>query len=129
MIIYVMQVLFSEQVKMRAAMQEKEPASRGDDSEQGDTQPSTSMEIKNLREELENVKTRMAELQKDYSELQREYEKLSNKNKIVSGWSLGWRKIKNSFHSKADADETGNQQQTCNSTTRRSSFRRRLSLP
>ncbi|KDO56567.1 hypothetical protein CISIN_1g0070151mg [Citrus sinensis] len=125
----VVQVLFSEQVKMRTAMQETEPALQCDNSEQGDTQPSTSIEIKNLREELENVKTRMAELQKDYSELQREYEKLSNKHKIVSSWSLGWRKIKNSFHSKADADETGNRRQTFNSTSRRTSFRRRPSLP
>ncbi|KAL9461967.1 hypothetical protein AB3S75_000035 [Citrus x aurantiifolia] len=125
----VVQVLFSEQVKMRTAMEEKEPALQCDNSEQGDTQPSTSIEIKNLREELENVKTRMAELQKDYSELQREYEKLSNKHKIVSSWSLGWRKIKNSFHSKADAAETGNGRQTFNSTSRRTSFRRRPSLP
>ncbi|ESR41434.1 BTB/POZ domain-containing protein DOT3 [Citrus sinensis] len=125
----VVQVLFSEQVKMRTAMQEKEPALQCDNSEQDDTQPSTSIEIKNLREELENVKTRMAALQKDYSELQREYEKLSNKHKIVSSWSLGWRKIKNSFHSKADADETGNRRQTFNSTGRQTSFRRRPSLP
>lgn len=129
MIICVMQVLFSEQVKMRTAMQEKEPALQCDNSEQDGTQPSTSIEIKNLREELENVKTRMAALQKDYSELQREYEKLSNKHKIVSSWSLGWRKIKNSFHSKADADETGNRRQTFNSTGRQTSFRRRPSLP
>lgn len=115
---------------MRTAMQEKDPASRGNNSEQDETQsPTTSVEIKNLRTELENVKTRMAELQTDYSELQREYEKLGNKHKIVSGWSLGWRKIKNSFHTKADAEETGNQQKRSNSASHRSTFRRRLSLP
>ncbi|XP_031285006.1 BTB/POZ domain-containing protein DOT3-like [Pistacia vera] len=118
----VVQVLFSEQVKMRTAM------TRGENSEQDENQSSTSVEIKNLKVELENVKTRMTELQADYSELQQEYEKLSNKQKIITGWSSGWRKIKGSFHSKVDPDETGDRQQRPNSTSVRTSFRRRRSI-
>ncbi|KAE9602841.1 hypothetical protein Lalb_Chr12g0203841 [Lupinus albus] len=66
-----MKVLFSEHVKMRAAMQEKESAQSGTAE----------------REELENVKSDMVELQNDYFELQREYEKLSNRPMNSLGWS------------------------------------------
>ncbi|KAK7247420.1 hypothetical protein RIF29_42303 [Crotalaria pallida] len=104
----VVQVLFSEQVKMRVAMQDKEPAQSGINYEQEGNETSASMDIKTLKAELENVKSNMVELQNDYFELQREYEKLSNKPKnSSSGWSLNWRKIKNSFHAKPAGDEIG----------------------
>ncbi|RYR17546.1 hypothetical protein Ahy_B03g062259 isoform B [Arachis hypogaea] len=105
----VVQVLFSEQVKMRAAMQEKEQEQSGINSEQDENQTSASMDIKTLKSELEHVKSKMIELQKDYFELQREYEKL-NKPKNSTGWSLNWRKIKNSFHVKPAGDEIGDEQ-------------------
>lgn len=117
-----MQVLFSEQVKMRAAMVEKEPAPSGNITEQEGNQSSTDTEIKTLKAELEIVKMTMAELQSDYSELQREYEKRSHKQKRVSGWSFGWRKIKKSFHAKVDGDVARDEQQ------RPKAFGRRLSL-
>lgn len=109
-------------------MQEKEPETQGNNSEQDGNRPSTSMEIKNLKAELENIKASMAELQTDYSELQREYEKLSHKQKTVSGWSSGWRKIKNSFHSRPEADETGERQQRPNSISHQLGYRRRVSV-
>ncbi|XP_041004775.1 BTB/POZ domain-containing protein DOT3 isoform X1 [Juglans microcarpa x Juglans regia] len=118
----VVQVLFSEQVKMRAAMVEKEPAPSGNITEQEGNQSSTDTEIKTLKAELEIVKMTMAELQSDYSDLQREYEKRSHKQKRVSGWSSSWRKIKNSFQAKVDGDETRDEQ------LRPKAFRRRLSL-
>lgn len=101
-----MQVLFSEQVKMRTAMQEKEPAQSGINSEQDGNQISATMDIKTLKVELENVKSKMVELQNDYVELQQEYEKINNKQKNPSGWGLNWRKIKKSFHVKPTGDET-----------------------
>ncbi|KAF8012197.1 hypothetical protein BT93_I0356 [Corymbia citriodora subsp. variegata] len=101
----VMQVLFSEQVKMRAATQGKEQELSGNNSEQDGNRSSTEIEITNLRAELENVKAKMAELQNDYTELQQEYEKLNNKQRNGSTWSSGWRKIKNSFHAKQEGDE------------------------
>lgn len=118
-----MQVLFSEQVKMRAAMQEKETAPSGDVSEQEGNQSFTVTEIKTLKAELEIVKTQMAELQSDYSDLQREYEKQNKKPKNALHWSFSWRKIKNSLHARVDGGETGDEQQRPNS------FRRRLSIP
>ncbi|GMY11495.1 BTB/POZ domain-containing protein DOT3 [Fagus crenata] len=121
----IVQVLLSEQLKMRAAMQEKE---NGNTSEQEGNQSSTNMEIKTLKADLENIKMKMAELQSDYSELQQEYGKLSNKPKNVSGWTFSWRKIKNSFHAKLDGDETGDRQQRPNSVGCRGSFKRRLSI-
>ncbi|QCD84695.1 hypothetical protein DEO72_LG2g5050 [Vigna unguiculata] len=108
----VVQVLFSEQVKMRTAMQEKEPAQSGIQSEQEGNQTSASMDIKALKAELENVKSKMVDLQNDYFELQQEYEKLSNKPKNSSGWILHWRKIKNSLHTKPAGVEIGDRQDT-----------------
>ncbi|GLT43955.1 hypothetical protein SLA2020_178760 [Shorea laevis] len=125
----IVQVLFSEQVKMRMAMQGKEPIQRVDNYEQEENQSPTNIEIKTLKEELENVKTKMAELQDDYSELQKEYEKISKKqrNSSGAGWTLGWRKIKNSFHTKGEGDETGDGHQRPNARSSRISFRRRSS--
>ncbi|XP_022774973.1 BTB/POZ domain-containing protein DOT3-like [Durio zibethinus] len=124
----VVQILFSEQAKMRMAMQGKEPLTRGDNSEQEEHRPSTNTEIKDLKSELENVKTKMSELQNDYSDLQQEYERICNKQKNASGWSLNWRKIKNSFHVKAESDDTGDGQNRSNPAGFRLSFRRRRSL-
>ncbi|KAM1181828.1 hypothetical protein ACFX2I_000341 [Malus domestica] len=124
----IVQVLFSEQVKMRTVMQEKESPS-GENSEQHGNHSSTDAETKNLKAELENVKMKMAELQSDYSELQHKYERIiSNKQKNVSGWSLGWRKIKNSFHTKVEENETGDNQQRTNAARRRTTFIRRSSI-
>lgn len=125
-----MQVLFSEQVKMRMAMQGKEPIQRIDNYEQEENRSTTNIEIKTLKEELENVKTKMAELQDDYSELQKEYEKISKRqrNTSGSGWTLGWRKIKNSFHTKGEGDETGDGHRRPNARSFRISFRQRSSV-
>ena len=104
-----MQVLFSEQVKMRAAMQGKDPAASDNNSEQEITQTSTKTEIMTLRAELENVKTQMTELQRDYSELQNEYGKHNNKHKNGSTWSFRWTKIRTSalFQRTLDGNESG----------------------
>ncbi|KAI9116905.1 hypothetical protein K1719_011904 [Acacia pycnantha] len=108
----IVQVLFSEQVKMREAMKEKEPSPSGNKSEQDVNQSFTNAEIQALKSELDNVKSKMEELHNDYSELQREYEKLSNnKPKNASGWIHNWRKIKQSFHAKLDGDEIGERQE------------------
>ncbi|PON86140.1 Voltage dependent potassium channel [Trema orientale] len=128
----IVQVLFSEQVKIRATMQEKDPPASGNVSEQEGNQPSTDMEIKALKAELENVKRKMAELQSDYSELQHEYDKVGSKHKNTPRWSFGWRKIKNSFHAKIDGDESGEEpgegQQRVNSVCYKTNFRRRSSI-
>ncbi|XP_027365621.1 BTB/POZ domain-containing protein DOT3 isoform X1 [Abrus precatorius] len=127
----VVQVLFSEQIKMRAAMQEKEPAQSGIQSEQEGNQTSATMDIKALKAELESVKSKMVELQNDYFELQQEYEKLSNKPKNSSGWTLNWRKIKNSLHIKPTGVDIGDRKdspKSPNTTLRRGTPRRRLSM-
>lgn len=107
-------------------MQEKEAAPSENNSEQEGNDASTGMEIKTLKAELENVKMKMAELQNDYIVLQQDYEKLSNKNKHTSGWSIGWRKIKKSFHTKPDRDETGEEQERPNPS--RINLRQRQSI-
>jgi len=126
-----MQVLFSEQVKMRTAMQEKEPAQSGIQSEQEGNQTSATMDIKALKAELENVKSKMVDLQNDYFELQQEYEKLSSKPKNSTGWTLHWRKIKNSLHTKPAGVEIGDRQdipKSPNNILRILNPRRRLSM-
>ncbi|KAG6767326.1 hypothetical protein POTOM_028525 [Populus tomentosa] len=126
----VIQVLFSEQVKMRAAMQGKEPAASDNNSEQEITQTSTKTEIMALRAELENIKTQMTELQRDYSELQHEYEKQNNKHRNGSAWNFGWTKIRTSalFHRKLEGNEGGEGHQRSNSLGSKINFRRRLSI-
>ncbi|XP_030974459.1 BTB/POZ domain-containing protein DOT3 isoform X3 [Quercus lobata] len=119
----IVQVLLSEQLKMREEMLDK----NGNTSEPEGNQSSTNMEIKTMKTELENMKKKMEALQSDYSGLQQEYGKLSNKPKNASGWAFSWRKIKNSFHTKLDGDETGDGQQRPNPARRRS-FKRRSSI-
>ncbi|CAN1813722.1 BTB/POZ domain-containing protein DOT3, partial [Linum perenne] len=126
----VIQVLFSEQVKLRAAMQRKDPAESGNISEQEVHQTETKSEIMTLKAELENVKTRMAELQKDYLELQQEYAKLNNKHKHTLAW--GWKRIRTSslFHRKVAVDgvETVEGRQRSHSTSQAPKLRRRVSV-
>lgn len=94
----VMQVLLSEQVKMRAAINTKEVIlPTGSAIEHGNNLLYTNKEIKEIKAELDMVKTKMGELQNDYYDLQQEFEKLNNKQKHASGWNSGWKKIKNSF--------------------------------
>lgn len=124
----VVQVIFSEQVKMRMAMQGKEPIQRGDNSKQEENPISTNREITTLKEELENVKMQMSQLQNDYFELQKEYENISNKKKTTSGWTSGWRRIKHSFHVKREGDEAVDEHERPNAPGRRLSSRQRSSI-
>ncbi|CAL5323844.1 unnamed protein product [Camellia sinensis] len=121
------QVLFSEQVKMKAAMQGKEQTARGDNSDHEDS-TSSMKEIKILKAELEEVQLKMQELQTDYTELQRQYDKLKHKHCNLLGWTFGWRKIKNSgfFNGKIDGDETEEGQERYYSRSQRVSLHQRL---
>ncbi|PSS36694.1 BTB/POZ domain-containing protein [Actinidia chinensis var. chinensis] len=125
----IMQVLLSEQIKMRAVMQGKEQAASGNNSDQEESWTSKE-EIKILKDELLKVKAEMQGLQKDYTELQRIYGNVNNKRRSLSGWTLGWRKIKNSgfFNRKMEGDETRVEQQRSTSSGLRVSLRRRLSM-
>ncbi|XP_016446304.2 BTB/POZ domain-containing protein DOT3 isoform X1 [Nicotiana tabacum] len=103
----ILQVLLSEQVKMRAAVQGKDIIASDDyNLDKENNWLSTKKEVKSLKEELEKVKIQMTGLQRDYSELQQEYEKLNNKPRIP--WTSGWRKIKKSalFNRKMVEEET-----------------------
>lgn len=130
----VMQVLLSEQVKMRAAINTKEMIlPTGSAIEHGNNLLYINKEIKDIKAELDMVKTKMSELQNDYYDLQQEFEKLSNKQKHASGWNSGWKKIKNSFfqsrmdsHVTLSSDETSQQTQGGKSTGTGS--RRRFSI-
>lgn len=121
----IVQVLFSEQVKMRTVMQGKEQPN-SNNCDQDESWSSTKREVKSLKVELEKVKTEMAELQRDYTELQREYVKLISK-KGSSGWS--WKKIRTSslFNRKIDVVENERQQDS-KQDGNRVTLRRRLSI-
>ncbi|KAL9241537.1 hypothetical protein vseg_015640 [Gypsophila vaccaria] len=106
----VIQVLFSEQEKMRIAMQDKEKEESIDDCERKEDWSSAKTEIRTLKTELENVKEQMSELQRDYSDLLREYEKHISKQQNTSrSWILGLRKIINTtvFNGKLEAENGG----------------------
>ncbi|XP_047316604.1 BTB/POZ domain-containing protein DOT3 [Impatiens glandulifera] len=129
----IIQVLFSEQVKLREASRtkRKEEAS---DQEEGSSWSNTK-EIKILKIELEKVKIDMQELQKDYMELQKECDhKLNYRHKSVSGWANGWKKIKKSgIFNRKDVDHhnehrrEGGERPSYNGGSSRISLRRRLS--
>ncbi|KAF5189170.1 BTB/POZ domain-containing protein DOT3 [Thalictrum thalictroides] len=104
----VMQVLCSEQIKMRAAMNGKGPTQHDIICEQNNTW-STKKEIRNIICELQKIRASIEELQHDYSQLQQEFEKV-NKQKNVFGWSSGWKKFKTStlFQGKINGVDTTN---------------------
>ncbi|XP_016496487.2 BTB/POZ domain-containing protein DOT3 isoform X3 [Nicotiana tabacum] len=91
-----LQVLFSEQVKMKAAIQGKDYIASDDESDKESSQSPSKKEVKSLKEELEKIKIQMEELQRDYSELQHDYEKVNNKNRKTT-WTFGWRKKKSAL--------------------------------
>ncbi|CAN4097282.1 unnamed protein product [Withania somnifera] len=124
----VIQVLLSEQVKMRAAVQGKDITGSDDNSDKENSWSLTKNEVKSLREELEIVKMEMAELQRNYSELQREYEKVNNKPR--NSWTSGWRKMKKSalFNRKMVEDEAQEGENRVK-PGRRASIHRRQSIP
>ncbi|KAK4485937.1 hypothetical protein RD792_008588 [Penstemon davidsonii] len=90
------QVLFSEQVKIRASIQGKDRTETTDNLEQESNWSSTNNEVKTLKLELEKVRMQMAEIQRDYSELQQEHGKQNIKRRYSLGWTFGWRKVRNS---------------------------------
>ncbi|KAG8383524.1 hypothetical protein BUALT_Bualt04G0022500 [Buddleja alternifolia] len=124
----IIQVLFSEQVKIRATTQGKSETEIADNSERENGGSSTAKEIKALKIELEKVKTQMAEVQRDYSELQQDYQKQHIKHRNSSAWTNGWRKFRKSalFHAKIDGEET-DENHNRKIQSRRGSFRRRRS--
>lgn len=86
--------MFSEQVKMKAAIQGKDYIASDDESDKESSQSPSKKEVKSLKEELEKLKIQMTDLQRDYTGLQQEYEKANNKPRIP--WTSGWRKMKKS---------------------------------
>ncbi|KAL8127475.1 BTB/POZ domain-containing protein DOT3 isoform X1 [Apium graveolens] len=125
----VIQVLFAEQVKIRAVMQGKDQTGNAENMDQEHSWLSTSTEITTLRVELEKVKLQMVELQRDYSELQIDYDKLHSKQRSVPTWSFGWKKIKKSsiFHKSKDIEESEDVEQR-SPPDNRARFRRRKSI-
>lgn len=121
------QVLFSEQVKIRAAVQGKDHTVSDENLTQEGSWSCTKKEVNILKAELEIIKSHMGDLQKDYVELQHEYEKLNNSHKNL--WTFGWLKIKKSVlpQTKVDGDDTCEAQLRSNSD-HKSRFRRRQSI-
>ncbi|CAH1427777.1 unnamed protein product [Lactuca virosa] len=103
----VMQVLLAEQLKLREEMHKKRLTGNDDSSEQEDDGASPKEEIKMLKVELEKMMDLIKELQKDYTNLQQDCEKMRNKQNALSGWILGWHKIKRStlFQGRFDTNE------------------------
>ncbi|OIV91591.1 hypothetical protein TanjilG_09003 [Lupinus angustifolius] len=105
----VVQVLFSEQVKISNAL-----ANNSVKSVDSHTQPivinrkallegtpqsfqegwvSAKKDINTLKFELESVKTKYLELQNDMESLQKQFDKVMMKQKQTSAWSSGWKKL------------------------------------
>ncbi|KAL3524725.1 hypothetical protein ACH5RR_013097 [Cinchona calisaya] len=101
----VIQVLFSEHVKMRNTIQGKDQIACDNNPDHEGSWLCTKKEVNPLTAKLEIVKAKMAELQTDYFELQQEYEKLNNKQRSLSSWTFKWMKTKKSSLSQAKIDE------------------------
>ncbi|KAL7600044.1 hypothetical protein Lser_V15G22426 [Lactuca serriola] len=103
----VMQVLLAEQLKLREEMHKKQLAGNVDSSQQEDNCASPKEEIKMLKLEQEKMMDLIKELQTDYTNLQQDCEKMRNKQNALSGWILGWHKIKRStlFQGRFDTNE------------------------
>ncbi|CAI9284595.1 unnamed protein product [Lactuca saligna] len=103
----VMQVLLAEQLKLREEMHKKQLAGNVDSSQQEDNCASPKEEIKMLKLEQEKMMDFIKELQTDYTNLQQDCEKMRNKQNALSGWILGWHKIKRSplFQGRFDTNE------------------------
>ncbi|KAL1544359.1 26S proteasome regulatory subunit 6B [Salvia divinorum] len=124
----VVQVLFSEQVKISNAVALKE----GGESQYLPMVPNrkTLLEgtpqsfqegwtaaknnINTLKFELETVKTKYLELQHDMETLQRDFNKLA-KPKQTSAWTSGWKKL-SKLTKMTDANENGSQLPTAENT-------------
>ncbi|XP_050209351.1 root phototropism protein 3 [Mercurialis annua] len=106
----VVQVLFSEQVKISNALANNTLKEAGDSQYQpmipnrktlleGTPQSfqegwaAAKKDINTLKFELESVKTKYLELQNDMETLQRQFDKLTNKKQTASAWSTGWKKL------------------------------------
>ncbi|KVH84374.1 BTB/POZ domain-containing protein DOT3 [Cynara cardunculus var. scolymus] len=101
----VMQVLFAEQVKLRATMHKNQPATNNDNLDQDDNNCSfPKEEIKMLKVEVERIMVVIEDLQRDYTNLHQNCEKMIKKQ---NGWILGWNKFKKStlFQGKLDSNE------------------------
>nr|GEV62189.1 hypothetical protein [Tanacetum cinerariifolium] len=103
----IMQVLFAEQVKLRATMQMNQQTVNADSSDHDDDNSSPKEEIKILKLELEKMMVLIEDLQSDYKNLQKDCENMGRKQNALSSWILGWKKLKKStlFNSKLDSNE------------------------
>ena len=104
------QVLFAEQVKLRATMQINQQTVNADSSDQVDTCSSPKEEIKMLKRELEKMAVLIEDLQSDYKNLQHDCENMGRKQNALSSWILGWNKLKKSTLFKAKSDSTENRE-------------------
>ncbi|KAK1423741.1 hypothetical protein QVD17_19049 [Tagetes erecta] len=104
----VIQVLFTEQVKLRATMNVKQEEANMNNAElQEDNGSSTKEEIKMLKVELEKMMMVIEELQRDYLNLQKDCKNMRTNQNALSGWIFGWKKLKKTtlFHGKISENE------------------------
>ncbi|KAF5743947.1 root phototropism protein 3-like isoform X1 [Tripterygium wilfordii] len=141
----VVQVLFSEQVKISNALANNTLKDTGDSQYQplvlnrktlleGTPQSfqegwaSAKKDINTLKFELETVKTKYLELQNDMDNLQRQFDKMA-KPKHTSAWTTGWKKLSKLTKMTAlDNNDSGNQLPTAAEQTRKTPRRWRNSI-
>lgn len=143
----VVQVLFSEQVKISNAIANNSLKEGG--AESNNYQPmvvnrktllegtpqsfqegwaTAKKDINTLKFELESVKAKYLELQNDMETLQRQFDKMS-KQKQTSGWSSGWKKLsKLAKMSNLEHQDIGPQLPTAAEQTRKTPRRWRNSI-
>ena len=107
----VVQVLFSEQVKISNALANSALNEAGRDSNYQPMVPNrktllegtpqsfqegwatAKKDINTVKFELESVKAKYLDLQNSMENLQRQFDKMTSKQKHTSAWSSGWKKL------------------------------------
>lgn len=141
----VVQVLFSEQIKISNAISNNALKEAGESQYQpvisnrkslleGTPQSfqegwaAAKKDINTLKFELESVKAKYLELQNDMDTLQRQFDKLT-KQKQTSAWTSGWKKLSKLTKMTAlDHPDIGPQVQTAADQTRKTPRRWRNSI-
>ncbi|KAK9266164.1 hypothetical protein L1049_000011 [Liquidambar formosana] len=141
----VVQVLFSEQVKISNAIANSSLKEAGESHYQpvisnrktlleGTPQSfqegwaAAKKDINTLKFELDNMKTKYLELQNDMDNLQRQFDKMS-KQKQTSAWSSGWKKLsKLTKMTNLENQDIGPQMSTAAEQTRKTPRRWRNSI-
>lgn len=99
-------------MKLRATLRKEQQSANTDNSDQEDNCLSPKEEIKMLKVEVEKMMILIEDLQRNFTNLQQDCKYMRTKQNALSGWILGWNKLKKTtlFHGKLNENENENRE-------------------